>query len=63
MSTRGCLGAVKGGEFKVAQYCRLESFPKGLGQGIINFFKGTGQECTLPSGTHEITVAIQSKMA
>jgi hypothetical protein len=41
MSTRGCLGVVKGSEFKVAQYCQFESFPKGLGQSIITFFKGT----------------------
>jgi hypothetical protein len=41
MSTRGCLGVVKGGEFKVAQYCSSDSFPRGLGQDIIAFFKGT----------------------
>jgi hypothetical protein len=40
MSTRGCIGVIKGGEFKVAQYCQFESFPKGLGQDIISFFKG-----------------------
>jgi hypothetical protein len=42
MSTRGCLGIVKNGELKVAQFISCDAYPGGAGQEIIEFFKGKG---------------------
>jgi len=39
MSTRSCVGVVKNGEFKVAQYCQFDGYPTGVGEGVMNFLK------------------------
>lgn len=40
MSTRGAIGIVKNGEFKVAQYVHYSSSPNDTGKEILQFFKG-----------------------